>query len=164
MNQQASLHPNNPHAQPFVPTKNLPIPSSVLPPPPSHLPMPAGSLVGLNPGQRQDSGGGIVSSSGQAQLQQQPQEFQPGTGLAPIPAPSANHHPYLPATEQRLPSYCGEYSPYHSVRLPQDCQINGVVMDQQQLQAGMMSTTQVMPYPGQVRQSSEHFLCIFFYF
>ncbi|KAK3728449.1 hypothetical protein RRG08_017249 [Elysia crispata] len=151
MNQQASLHPNNPHAKPFFPTQKLPLGSSGVPQAVHHLAHTAGTTVGNSSVQPPDTGGMGGNTS---HLQHQQQSYTSSMGALPsITALSASHHhPYLPATDTRLAYPGGDFSSHQTVGPIED---NHAVMDQllqqqqQQMQAGIISSAQVMPYPVQ---------------
>ncbi|RUS84164.1 hypothetical protein EGW08_008051 [Elysia chlorotica] len=135
-NQQASLHPNNPHAKPFFPAQQLPMaPPSVLPQA-NHMVNAARAAMAACSVQPRDTGGGIGDN---------PQQQQGYSSARVGVVSSASQHPYLLSTDPRL-AYPGAPN--------EDGQMSHVVLDQfmqQQMQGGMLSSGPVMPFPVQQR-------------
>lgn len=124
INQQASLHPNNPYARPFYPSSTVPL----APPPPTHFqgggPLVPGSYSAHPP----DAGGPVLQ------------------GPPPPLSSAVNQHSYIPGSDLRLPNPSGDYSSPHTEN---DTQVMMEQFLQQQQQQQQQQCMPVMPYAVQ---------------
>ncbi|GFR82492.1 roquin-2, partial [Elysia marginata] len=151
-NQQASLHPNNPHVRQFYPKQNVAVAPPVLPTQvpgfPPCLGPPAGSYSVPPP----DTGGGL-GNLGQQHMQQQQQEFSLAAPHGSVASLSSNPHAFLPGVDPRLSYSGGDFGSHPGIRQHEDDQINQVVLDQmldhQHRHHQQQIPIPVTPYPVQ---------------